>query len=54
MKTEIDDCNYELMISKLAKGSIDDKALSLRKLLVLYETHRARIYLYERRITECL
>jgi hypothetical protein len=54
MKTEADDANYEVMISKLAKGSIDDKAQSLKKLLFLYENARSRIYLYERRITECL
>jgi hypothetical protein len=36
MKAELDDSNYEAMISKLAKGSIDDKAHSLKKLLFLY------------------
>lgn len=36
MKAEMDDSNYEAMISKLAKGSIDDKAQSLKKLLFLY------------------
>jgi len=54
MKTEIDDLNYESIIIKLAKGSIEDKAQSLKKLLFLYENARSSIYLYERRITECL
>lgn len=36
MKTEVDDSNYEALISKLAKGSIEDKAQSLKKLLFLY------------------
>lgn len=54
MKTEVDDSNYESMISKLAKGSMEEKSQSLKKLLFLYENARARIYLYERRITECL
>lgn len=54
MKNEVDDSNYEALISKLGKGSIDEKAQSLRKLLFLYENARSRIYLYERRITECL
>jgi|JI9StandDraft_2_1071091.scaffolds.fasta_scaffold684907_2 hypothetical protein len=54
MKTEVDDSNYETMISKLGKGSIEEKAQSLRKLLFLYENARSRIYLYERRIAECL
>ena len=42
------------MISKLAKGSIEEKAANLKKLLFLYDNARSRIYLYERRITECL
>jgi hypothetical protein len=54
MKTDMDDSNYETIISKLAKGSIEEKAHSLRKLIYLYENSRSRIYLYERRITECL
>ena len=54
MKTDGDDGNYEGMISRLAKGSMEDKAQALRKLLFLYENARSRIYLYERRITECL
>ena len=33
---EIDDSNYEGMISKLAKGSIDEKSVNLKKLLFLY------------------
>jgi hypothetical protein len=36
MKAELDDSNYEAMISKLAKGSMEDKAASLKKLLFLY------------------
>lgn len=54
MKNDIDDSNYEALISKLGKGSIEEKAQSLRKLLFLYENARSKIYLYERRITECL
>jgi hypothetical protein len=54
MKTEMEDSNYESMISKLAKGSMEEKSASLKKLLFLYENARSRIYLYERRITECL
>lgn len=36
MKAELDDSNYEAMIGKLAKGSMEDKAASLKKLLFLY------------------
>jgi hypothetical protein len=36
MKTEVDECNFEGLIGKLAKGSMEEKAQSLRKLLVLY------------------
>ena len=46
MKTDGDDGNYEAMISRLAKGSMEDKAQALRKLLFLYENARSRIYLY--------
>lgn len=51
MKGEMDDSNYEAMISKLAKGSMEEKAANLKKLLFLYDNARSRIYLYERRIT---
>jgi hypothetical protein len=54
MKTEIDDLNYESIIIKLAKGSIEDKAQSLKKLLFLYKNTRSSIYLDEHRIIECL
>jgi hypothetical protein len=54
MKVELDDGNYEGMIARLTKGSAEEKASSLRKFIFLYENARSRIYLYERRITECL
>lgn len=46
--------NYEGMIVKLMKGSAVEKSNSLKKFIFLYENARSRIYLYERRITECL
>ena len=54
MKVDFDDSNYEGMITRLAKGSMEEKANNLKKLLFLYDNARSRIYLYERRITECL
>lgn len=54
MKVDYDDSNYEGMINKLAKGSMEEKSVSLKKLLFLYENARSKIYLYERRIAECL
>ena len=54
MKGELDDSNYEGMINKLTRGSAEEKATSLNKFIFLYDNARSRIYLYERRITECL
>lgn len=54
MKGELDDSNYEGMITRLSKGSPEEKASCLNRFLFLYENARSRIYLYERRITECL
>ena len=54
MKVDLDDSNYEGMITRLAKGSMEEKGVSLKKLLFLYDNARSRVYLYERRITECL
>ena len=54
MKVDFDDGNYEGMIARLAKGSLEEKGGSLKKLLFLYDNARSRVYLYERRITESL
>lgn len=36
---------------RLAKGSMEEKAWCLKRLLAMYEDARPRVYLYERRIT---
>lgn len=54
MKAELDEGNYEGMILRLSKGSPEEKSSCLKKFIFLYENARSRIYLYERRITECL
>ena len=54
MKGELDDSNYEAMIGKLSRGTPEEKSACLNRFLFLYENTRSRIYLYERRITECL
>lgn len=42
------------MITKLNKGTVEEKSACLNRFIFLYENARSRIYLYERRITECL
>lgn len=46
MKVDLDDSNYEGMITRLAKGSMEEKSASLKKLLFLYDNARSRVYLY--------